>query len=79
MTSDDTFARLDELTEKYNDVLDQIQEVRAKGGYRQELDDKAGRLQDQRRDEGLRLHRAGVTFVEIEAHLEATDRYRHGM
>jgi len=77
MTDDDTFAKLDELTEKYNDVLDQLQEARGAG--RPDLQDKARDLMAERIEEGARLHRAGVSYADLEAHLEATDRYRHGM
>lgn len=79
MADDDTFAHLDELTEKYNDRLDQLQEAHDRGGNRPDLDDEARRLADKRRDEVLRLNRTGVTSEELEAHLDAADRYRHGL
>lgn len=74
---DATFTRLDELTEKYDDLLDQMQEARNHGGNRADLDDEVQRMLQARVDETLRLHQAGIPYEEIEARLDATDRHRH--
>lgn len=77
MDSEDVYAQLDELTEKYNKLVDDQLATLQQGMTGLARSDEIDRALHARGNEIERLRRTGISSEEIETHLDATDRYRH--